>query len=479
MPEVVLPITAGFYESDSLPLSAQECVNLYPVISEVPTLSQEALFGTPGLDQIATSGGLTTDLNRGAHRLGDTPFFVNGANLYRLNADYSLTTIGAIAGTTRVSMADNGTQILILVPGGTGYIYSVAGGLVTITDGDFTANGAPQYVVFIDGYFCCSTDSKKFIVSALNDGTSWDALDFGTAEADPDDIVAPVVYNNQLFIAGSITTEQFSNQGGADFPFQRTGLFLDKGVFAPFSIINTQSSFMFIGGGENESPAVWQLAGNSTQKVSTIPIERLLATYTEAEISAVFALSYSEDGAYFVEFVLPDTAIVFDTVSNRWHERKSRVLDVASGSYSLTRHRVNSIIKAYGVVIAADYKDGRIGILDRDAYTEYTIEIFRRAAGQPFQNNMKPFFLPSLELTMESGTGNTACDDPIISLEQSDDGKVWTDPIWRRIGKKGEFGKRQIWRRLGRVPRTRVFRFTVTDCVKVVMIQLTVDMVGG
>ena len=52
----VLPIANGFYESDSLPISAQECVNWYPNIVQAPALAQETLFGTPGITQLATSG---------------------------------------------------------------------------------------------------------------------------------------------------------------------------------------------------------------------------------------------------------------------------------------------------------------------------------------------------------------------------------------------------------------------------------------
>ena len=130
------------------------------------------------------------------------------------------------------------------------------GVFVEITDSDFRANGDPQYVAFVDGYFVFTTDEKKFIVSALNDGTSYNALDFGSAESDPDKVIAPIVYKNQLFITGVTTTEAFQNIGGADFPFQRSGLFIDKGVAAPHSLVKSQDSFMFIGGGENESPTI-------------------------------------------------------------------------------------------------------------------------------------------------------------------------------------------------------------------------------
>ena len=471
MPKVVLPIANGYYESDSLPISAQQCTNFYPNIAQAPALNQETLFGTPGLTQVASASNL--DNCRGAHEMNGVPYFVIGGHLYSMASDYTLTQIDAIAGTGRVSMADNGTQMLVLVPGGNGYIYNHSTDtFAKITDADFTANGNPQQVVYIDGYFCLTTDSKKFIVSALNDGLSYNALDFGTAESDPDEIVAPIVFKNQLFIGGSQTIEAFQNIGGADFPFQRTGLFLSKGISSPFSIQSIQDTFVFVGAGANESPAIWALNGNSVAKISTTAIDKELSELTEAQIADIFSWAYAEKGAYFVGFALPGTTLVYDTISKRWHERKSFV-DGALGAY-----RVTALVRAYNQLWAGDLVDGRIGQLDQNTYTEYGTEIRRTIVTQPFQNNMQRFSLPELELTVESGVGNSSAVDPKVGLERSTDAKIWDDIKLRSIGKVGEYNRRVIWRRNGSASRFELFRFTISDPVKPVFIQLTADIVA-
>jgi hypothetical protein len=56
MPRTSLPIADGFYESGSLPISSQDCVNLYPVIEEEDALALETLRGAPGVDWIAVNG---------------------------------------------------------------------------------------------------------------------------------------------------------------------------------------------------------------------------------------------------------------------------------------------------------------------------------------------------------------------------------------------------------------------------------------
>jgi len=479
MPDIPLPIANGFYKSDSLPVSAQECLNYYPNLVQTEGLNREICFGTPGLDQLVTTGSTSQSINRGSHRLGDTAYEVNGNSLVRVNSDFTTDIRGTITGSGRVSMADNGSQLMILVPGGDGFIFTQnPDSFATITDPGFTANGAPQHVVYIDGFFCCTTDTKKFIISALNNGLAYDSSDFGTAEADPDKIVAPVVFLNQLWIGGSETFEQFSNQGGTDFPFLKTGLIYQKGVFSAFSLINSNNTFMWIGGGKEESPAVWQSGGNFPEKVSDTGIDTLLERTTQTELEESFAVSYAQSGAYFVGFSLPDTTIFINTINGRWHERKSVILR-PDGVVEIVRWRVNSIVSAYGKLLVGDSQDGRIGSMDVDVFQEYGEPMFRRIATQPFQNNMNSFSVPSLELTVESGTGNANSPEPIMRLDRSLDGKKFTYERQRKIGRIGESEKRLVWTRNGRARRFEVFRFTTTSSSKSVIIQLTADIRGN
>jgi len=479
MPRTILPIANGAYMSESLPLSAQECVNWYPHIPDVPALNTDTMRGTPGLYQVATSGASVTDASRGEKTFKSQLYVVNGPTLYRVNSDNTMDNLGQIESTGRVCMVNNETQLLILVPGGKGYIFTDDPDTLTeITDGDFRASGNPQYACFVDGYFVFTTDEKKFIVSALNDGLNYNALDFGSAESSPDGTVVPFVHKNQLFIGGEYTLEAFSNIGGTDFPFQRTGLFLPQGVFAPFSPTRTKDTLLFVGGGEDESPAVWALDGNSTQKVSTQAIDDMLLRLTSDEVADVYGWSYGQAGHYFVGFALPDTTIVFDTTTNRWHERKSRVTRTGDLVETIG-YRVRGFATAYGELYVTDSQDGRIGIAEIDIYTEYDADIVRTVATQPFQNNMEPFFLPLLEVTVESGVGNADCPDPQIRLQVSrDGGKTWSDERSRSMGAVGQYNRRAVWRRNGRTARFDVYRLIMSDPVKPVILQLTAQMEG-
>ena len=471
MPRTQLPFTSGYYVTDYLPASAQECTNVYPYAMGAPSLADELLVGIAGIFELIPSGGIAAA--RGAHVMDGVAYMVQGDKLYKI-AGAARVEIGAIAGSGRVSTADNGTQLCILIPGGTGYIYNKSTDtLVAITDTDFRANGNPTAVVCVDGYFVFTTDTKKFISSALNDGTNYNALDFGTAESSPDEAVAPIVYRNQLFICGSQTIEAFQNIGGADFPFQRTGLFIQKGVYAPFSLINAQDSFMFIGGGAGEAAAIWAVSGNAAEKLSTNAIDSVLQDLTAGQLESVYGWAYSQGGNYFVGFALPDRAFVYDFSSGKWHERRSYV-DNRLGAY-----RVSHVIRNDNKILAFDRYDGRVGIISQDEYAEYGNEIVKRFSTLPFQNNQQSIFVPSIELTIESGVGNANDPDPLITMDRSTDGKNWKAPRDRAMGKIGEYKRRAIWRRNGRAARFESFRFTSSSKVKFVAMLLTADIEGG
>lgn len=475
----------GFYESEVLPLPSQECVNWYRVISKNQgDISPVSLRGSSGLTQIQTTG-TVKQINRGMHVKDGKPYFLNGEDLVRLdrgvdllgNETFTHTSVGTIPGDGRVSMADNGTELMVLVPGGKGYIINETSGtpFVEITDAGFVANGAPQIVVFVDSYFVCSTDSKKFIRSDANQGTAWSALNVFTAESDPDDIVGLQVYNNKLYVLGSEVTEEFANNAGI---FQRTGFFIDKGLFAKFSTIATNNSFMWIGGGTNESPAIWTLQGNTPVKISTTAIDTELQSFSLEQIQAAFAYSYAQEGAYFVGFSFPTRTFEFNTVTGKWNERKSTITNL-EGLTETIRWRVNSLGAAYNMVLVGDSQDGRIGSVDPRAYCEYGAEIIRTCVTQPLTDMGNSLSIASLEPTFKAGAGTVDVLDPKIRMSTSKDLELFSDETERSIGSIGSRISRTIWNRLGRFPRFALFKFTMSDKVESEFIKLTARGRGG
>lgn len=503
MPE--FPIADGFYTDASKPIASQECVNWMPQVPQATGLSRAQLIGTPGIDQFATAGTLAS---RGSHVMNGIAYSVSGESLYRINSDGTSDDLGTIEGSQKVSIDDNGVQMCIVVPGANGYIYSVSGGLVEITDTDYTTTlGPSQQVVFVDGYFVhynnssAATTSPIFFISNLKDGTAYDPLDFGTAESDPDEITGIHVSRNQLYIGGGKTIEPFANIGGSGFPFQRiSGGVVPKGVKAKFSLVEFDDSYVFVGGGLNEQISVWKFTGSSGQKISTAAIDNILQGLSDDEQKAIYCTVYGEHGGFFLNVHIRDRALTFDSSasalsgSTKWHERKSKDTFGRDAIW-----RVNGIFKAYGKTLVTDNQDGRIGVLDRDVYKEYNDTINRVFSTTPFHAQGEDMTIAEIELTCESGVGLVekaqnvfpytfpiifgdtsinSSSNPQITRSYSDDGGfTFGNSTSRSLGKQGERNKRQIWRRDGQLKRYRVYRFAMSEPVKPVIIKLEADLV--
>lgn len=488
MPE--LPLGGSFYKMDSLPISAQECINLYSNIPEVSTPSKKQLLIPAGIALACTAG--TDVFNRGAHVFNAKPYFVQGFGLYRVDVTYdgflnptytSVLVSGAtlLPGTERVIMADNGEeggQMMIVLPDldtkFNAFIYTVSGGLVAVSDTDF--DGPVSDVNYIDGYFeYTKKNGQKFFISDLRDGSSYLSTDFEAAEADPDFNMRSYVLRNQLYVLGGQTIQGFQNVGGSGFPFVYIqGSVQSKGLASIYAITQKDDILIFLGGGENETPAIWATNGGSMEKISTIPIEQEISTYSQTVIETAYAWSYSQAGGVFVAFTFPDQkCFVFDFRSKEWHTRES--LNDLGESMPC---RISNVVDVYGVLLVGDVATNKIGVLSRDVYTEYGQEIPRRFVTPHVDNEGMPFFLDSVEVVSNVGNGLTSGQgsEPLISLSISKDGgRTFNNPIEKEAGMLGEYNKRTIWNQLGRVAREVCFKFDLVGPIRWAITKIEVN----
>lgn len=476
MPNMSIDIAGGFYASDSLPFSNQRCVNLYPHVPQGNAITQSALFNTEGLQMVARTGSTKPHANRGSIEFQGKPYFVNGTRLYRLDRSVSVTgsvtyssvNLGFVGGNGRVSMAENGTQILIINGEGLGFIYSPAAtpDLQEISDAGFTANGTPEKVVYVDRYFVVSTSDKKAIISAVGDGTNWNSLDVITAEADPDDVVSPYIHKNQLYLLGTQTVEQYQNIGGAGVPFQRiNGWIVGVGCTAPDSVVKMAESVYWVGKAVSEQSAIWMFSGGEPVKVSSIAIDNKLNNLTEAELQQTYAFAYGVAGNRFIHFTTPRNTFVYNEVTQRWHERESTI-EIDETGQRVDPCRITSVVEAYNELFVGDTQDGRIGIVDEDSVTEYDSDLISYFTTQPLSNNSNAFSMPVIELNCETGVGTETVRDPKVRMEISRDGVVFENPRVRELGNSGDRSIRPRWCKNGRVSRRMVLRFTISDAVR-------------
>lgn len=456
-------------------LSNQRAINCF-VERQAPTAKGNApLFGAPGLSLFASLGGGPV---RGATLMGATPYFVSGPDLYVVNPDGSSTPVGAgiAGGSNVVSMANNGTQVCV-VDGTNGWIYSVAGGFVQITSAAFY----PAFTVnFMDGYFIFDrTGTNEWFLSALYDGTSYNALDFASAEGEPDIVVATVQNLQLLFIFCTTHIELWYDAGALLFPFQRyAGGIINYGCRSPQAIVKQDGAIFFLG----SDHIFYRLQANVPIRVSTHYVERIIEQ--EPDITLVSCLTYTIEGHKMVAVTFPGQAITleFDISTGKWHERQSWTDNPATGATtSMGRWRGNVAIGAYDNQLVGDTV-GNVGIVDWTVYTEFGNTMPMIAQGITQHHDRQRVYVDRLELDVQAGVGliTGQGSDPQVMLDYSrDGGMTWlTQQPWLGMGMQGEYLRRLRWLNLGQ-GFDLVFRVTITDPVFRCIIACNGDFAVG
>lgn len=454
---MMIPILSNAYKGYTTANSVERRINCFPELGEGKTVNK--IHGTPGSKLFSNIG---TFSSRGLYVFNDLLYTVMGNTLYEVATDGTATSKGTVnTNYGRVSMADNGTE-LIIVDGTNGYIFS-SDTLTQIADADFP-NGATT-VAFLGGYFIVddASNTGRYYYSALYDGTSWDALDFATAETIPDALVSVFEDHGQLLLFGDRSIEAWYVSGDADLPFSIVGgATIRWGLAARFSVSYFDNSVAFLGKRKEDGALqVVRLAGYQVERISNDAIEYEIQNYSVT--NDAFSYSYTLFGHTFFVLGFPSANVtwVYDAATKLWHEMQTNGIRHISDGYAYFNNKH----------IISDFAHGELYQLDMGTYTDNGITI-KRSFVMPYihDNNEEYLFGPSLQVQLEHGIGliSGQGSDPKIMMDYTDDGKTWSNKKIRGIGKQGEYLVRAKWNRLGRF-RNRAFRITMTDPVKFVV----------
>ena len=465
-------------EVQSVNADAQRTLNLFLEENKYGTSKEGERFilaPTPGLTLLAT---LATSVFRGAHTASNgTLFVVAGNKFYSVDSSWTATERGTLnTDTGPVSMADNGTYV-ILVDGTDGFTWNIdTSTFATISDVDFEP---ADTVTFQDGYFILNQSGTGFFfISGLNDVT-FDALDFEGVDGRPDNVVAVISVNQNVYVFGDQSIEVYYNSGNADFPFERIqGAVISFGCLAAHSIKNLQGSIFWLGGDDTGSGVVYQMQGYQPMRVSGSSLEAKLRGVTEAQREAATAWVYQQSGHSFYCLNVPgiDSTWCYDTTTQSWHERTYLT------AFGDKRHRAEVAALAYGVNVVGDYETGQLFKLDPTEYTDNTQAIARERIAPHMSASLKRLYHRSIQIDMETGVGLDGSGqgtDPLGMLSYSDDGgHTWSNEKFASLGKIGEYNKRVRFNRLG-ASRDRLYKFRVTEPVKIVILGAELEIEAG
>lgn len=470
------PILGSSYVASSVNAACSRMVNLYPEILGPEGKEAAFLSRCPGLTLLKEIG---TGPIRGLHQFGNYSYVVSGNKVFRVAADWSYVELGGIAGTSRVSMADNGSQLMIAA-GNNGYIYDMNGGWFSpISDPDFP--GA-RTVGYIDGYFVFTEpNSAKVWVTQLFDGMDINALDFASAEGSPDKLISMIVDHREVWLFGEKSVEVWYNSGNADFPLERIqGAFIEIGCAAVNSVAKMDNSVFWLGSDDRGFGVVYRADGYAGKRVSTHAIESQIQKYGPLNDATAYTYQQNGHSFYVLNFPSAKTTWVYDASTQSWHERASW----NNGSFD--RHRGDCQMVFGGQQIVGDYQSNKIYAMDLDIYDDAGVpqKWLRSWRALPQgANTLRRTVQHELQIDCESGVGTVQGQgsDPQMMLRWSDDGgHTWSNEHHRAMGKIGDTFARIIWRRLGMSLklRDRVYEVSGTDPVKIAITGAELRLFG-
>lgn len=481
-----LPLPLHSYRTDATSAATSRLVNAYaeaaPQPSKAPVIARRA----PGI-RLLTEGFAPGTSARGLHVGMGYLWAVIGESLTRVS-EAGEVTMGyvAVPGTDNVSMADNGSQLIIACDAGA-YVWSNSMGIGRITDADFL--GATSVAVLDDYAIFSQAGSQTFQYSAIGDAFDIDGLDFATAEGKSDPLVGHIVDRRRLFMLGTETTEIWYNSGDADNPFQRVPEgFVELGCAGKRAFTRNELGVFMLA----SDRTVRQWVGNGWGRISQHGVEQALGRY--GTISDCKAFTYTHDGHIFVAFRFgaEGATWVYDCTTTEWHERSTPAGLYTGTTYSASSDgnwRVVDAVTRRGTTYALDGLFPRLGVMDSGVYTEWASEVFPQTRSPvvseftfaPVYVNNRPVYHRELEIVMETGVGTTSVSNPQIRLQyrDSEGNGQWTEAPSRSLGAEGNRRLRVRWHRLG-YARDRVYRLIVSDAVKVVLVDAQLEAeIGG
>ena len=432
---------------------------------------KNAMMATPGLTARVTSHvaqvvrGAVTDKNR------DFLYVVVGSLVYCVDKNWvSIEAVGTIdTSTGPVYMSANLTQIMI-VDGVAGYIVTKSGIVVTVTKETDAGFVVPGTITFQDNYFIVNKkDSFYFQISSLSDGLVWDALDLGSAEGNPDNILRVISDHRQLFLFGSSSAEIFYNSGNATFPFERfPDVFIEGGIDAPQSLTIADNSLVYL----DDTKIVRRLDGFVPKVLLQSQFNKLVSEF--AVTSDMIGFTYTDRGNIFYVMTFPsvDKTYVYNFATGFIHQWSSGL----TGG----RHRSNCCVFFNDKYVVGDYENGILYTLENDVYTDNGSTIVWKYISSDYAMGNNMLFHKELQIGFDVGVGLVSGqgEDPQIMLRYSDNGmKTWSNEIWRSLGKLGEYKTRVRFTRLGG-SRTRRYELSGSDPVPRSFYEANIDLGG-
>lgn len=432
MPQLQFGISS--YERARGDLPTLPVVNAYA--EEAPTEARKVVLQSrPGLVDAGAMGGVAVNaLFRRDGVLGGALFGVSGSSLY-----IGATRLGTVSGEGPLSLAGY-ENFLFIAGGGSLHGYDGTNLQAIITPDNF---GVIKALIAASRLVVIRQDTGQFYWSGVLE-TDLNALDFATAENQPDRLLDALFVDDTLLLFGAETIEWWANTRDSDLPFSPIeGRVIERGIRATGCASQIGSSFAWV---TNHNEVC---LGSEDGVISTPGLQARIAA---SETVRLF--TFDIDGMDFL-------ALRLDAETQVWNRRSGTWSEFASHGQS------NWIAQCHAGGVFGSAIDGRV-LKWGDGHTDLGGVLERRfRAGLAMDGG--GVRVNNLRLRCNVGqspflTGPYA--EPEVEMRLSDDGQTWSEWEAESLGEQGDYEAQPEWRALGMASYPGLLcEFRVTDPV--------------
>jgi hypothetical protein len=402
-------LIGGSYRGVSSQSDDEQTINFYVETVGSPTgrtKSSRILLSAPGKKLWLATGGAYVQAEA---ELNGRAFAIASGVLYEVFADQTQVSRGTVgpAAIYRTEITPSESQLLITCAGN-GWCFDLAADTLTFIT-QFPAGG--QCPCFIDGYFVVQQpDSQNFSISGLNDGLTWNPLDFGNAPGQAGDLVGMIAEQRQLWLLFNTHSEVYVDSGDPNFPFTRLeSAFCDQGLAGQSLVANADNTIFWVSQNREGGRMAWRASGYTPSRISDHGVETAMASYPT--ISNGVCYTYQENGHTFWSVHFPSAhngrgaTWVYDVSSGLWAER--RRWNARQGAWYADRARTH--MYAFGKHLVGDWQTGNIYEQSMQYATDAG-DVIRRIRITPGLVNQggRYVFYSELRLLTEVGVGLTS-----------------------------------------------------------------------
>jgi hypothetical protein len=469
---VAIPLAMKSDPGKSLMAGNERLVNCYAEATPEGSDVKFGIYRSPGMidfypDPSSLSRGMFALINVGGV---DSLLSLHGTSLQQIDSVGVATVLGNVFGSEEVTFARNlkspTPQVGISDPEEGVFVWD-GSTVVQITDPDLL--GVPNSVDFLNGYMLMGFDDGRFQGTDLNEMTSVDALNFGTADGHPDGMRRLFVHEQQVYLMGNKSIEIWVYEPDEEFPFIRL-----KGAVIPVGLLNRN--------------AVTDVSGKMFWVDDTGIVRRRNPGYVPLRIShngveddlqqaiadgeAVKCWGYLDGGHEFLVVTCTSWTWVWDNVLEMWHERVSNRFDSWQAqhyAYIFGKHLVASKIQ------------GGIYSLNKASFDEAGSDLVLELITPNVRDFPGGASVHWLDILLETGVGlfsGAAEDmDPELMVSCSKDGgKTFSIERRVKIGTAGQYRKTVRVTRWGAVGRQGImFKIRCSAAVFAAILKLDAE----